>query len=139
MPRLDYRVAIPERKYAALMHIAPSIFHDLVGMLNGLRTPRVSAQQADWLARAITAASLGGQLLWQDLGLQGRGDRADPLLLRASVCAQYRGLEVETVFVHGAGQAARQAGHEGARLWAVRSVCYLFCDADGEYVLMSGR
>lgn len=72
LPRLDYREAIPERKYAALMHTAPSLFHDLVGMLNGLRTPRVSAPHADWLARAIAAASLGGQLLWQDLGLQGR-------------------------------------------------------------------
>jgi nitrogen fixation protein NifQ len=41
-------------------------------MLLSHRTPHADAVHADWLARAIAAASLGRRFLWQDLGLQGR-------------------------------------------------------------------
>ncbi|MES2258943.1 MAG: nitrogen fixation protein NifQ [Pseudomonadota bacterium] len=71
-PDHDLPVAIPEFKYAALLRTTPSLFREVAALLVSYRSPDANVQHAEWLARAIAAASLGGRFLWQDLGLSGR-------------------------------------------------------------------
>lgn len=73
LPRLATD-AIPERKYAALMHNMPPLFDEVRALLMELRTPDAEPLHVEWLARAIAAACMGNRFLWQDLGLAGRDD-----------------------------------------------------------------
>lgn len=75
-PKLGRLEPMPEWNYAILMRIVPQVFHDLAALLLAHRDGNTDARHADWLARAIAAASLGERHLWQDLGLDGRGDVA---------------------------------------------------------------
>ncbi len=59
-------------QYQVLLQTAPADFLPLTQLLLDFKSAQVDRLQADWLARAIAAASFGSRHLWQDLGLPGR-------------------------------------------------------------------
>lgn len=65
-------IALSTSQYRSLLQTAPVDFLPLKNLLTDYRSSHVQADQADWLARAIAAASFGSRHLWQDLGLPGR-------------------------------------------------------------------
>jgi nitrogen fixation protein NifQ len=73
-PELDSLEPMPETQYAAVLNTTPVQFRFLTGMLRANRSPKVDARHADWVARAVAAASMGSRHLWEDLGLSGRDD-----------------------------------------------------------------
>ncbi|MES2070590.1 MAG: nitrogen fixation protein NifQ [Pseudomonadota bacterium] len=70
-PENNKPAEMPEQEYAAILATCPPEFLDLVQLLLDHRSA-YSDQHADWLARAIAAATFGTRHLWQDLGLSGR-------------------------------------------------------------------
>lgn len=73
-PELEPLEAMPPPHYQALLDTAPDDFAALVELLRANQTPNAEARQADWLARAIAAASFGGRHLWADLALSDRDE-----------------------------------------------------------------
>jgi len=78
LPQTDLRVMMercfPGCKYAAAGSVVPQTFTDLDALIFSHRAEDREEQLADWLARAIAAASFGGRHLWQDLGVSGRDE-----------------------------------------------------------------
>jgi nitrogen fixation protein NifQ len=75
-PELDGLEEMPEHQYRIIKDPVPAVFSEMVSMLIANCTPSANPSHVAWLARSITAASLGSRDLWQDLGLMNNHDVA---------------------------------------------------------------